>query len=384
MDSTRLVIDLGSSSKKYALFAGQRELARCRVERSGDEELEVTLERDAVTSQKQWPNNDYRSALWRFASWCVAEKLIESTGQIVSATIRIVAPGKRFALHQIVTPSFIDDLRHVRWAAPLHIDAVLAELELLATCLGELPVLAASDSAFHATMPERARRYALPRALTEGLGLQRTGYHGLSLSSIVRQLSVGQPMPKRAVVCHLGAGVSVTALFDGKSVDTSMGMTPLEGAVMSTRVGDIDPGILLMLLGEGANSRGHLGGERPVSSEVKERITDVSELSKILTERSGLLALSGSSADMKTLLEKRREGDEAAALAIDIFCYKIRKYIGSYAVALGGLDALILTGTIAERSDEIVSEITEPLTWLGATVQVIPTDELAEMARIEL
>lgn len=364
MDTTRLVIDLGSSSKKFALFSGQRELTGCHVERSGDEAVAATFKRDLQVVEESWHSSDYQSALWKFASWCVKERLIESTAQIEAAIIRIVAPGRGFAAHQVITPSFINELQRVRWAAPLHIDAVLAELELIDMCFGDLPLLAASDSAFHAELPQRARRYALPKVWTEGLSLERTGYHGLSLRSIVRQLSERGPIPEKVIVCHLGAGVSITALLDGKSVDTSMGMTPLEGAVMSTRIGDVDPGVIVALM--------------------QNKVTTVEELSQTLTERSGLLALSGTSADMKTLLEKRREGDEDAALAIDIFCYRIRKYIGSYAAALGGLDALVLTGTIAERANEIVNEITEPLEWLGATAQVIPTDELTEMARIEL
>ncbi len=363
MGANRLVVNLGSSSVRYGLFKGERELARVHLE------------------QAESPPGSLDHWLAQLSS----ERILQSRQEIASVVIRVVAPSRRFANHQVIDETFVDDLRSVLVTVSNHGQAVLAEIKQIRELLPEAELIAASDSAFHTTLPERARRYAIPESIAAGRDLYRVGYHGLSLASVIRQLTseLGS-VPHRTVICHLGAGVSVTALLDGTSVDTSMGYTPLEGIPMRTRVGDLDPGVLLALLTESKDFHRHLGGEQPVSSEVRENITDVTELRRILTEESGLAALSGSTGDMKELLARRGQGDKAAAFAIDVFCYKVRKSVGASAAALGGLDALFLTGTIAERSKQIVQEIGAPLAWLGVTAEVIPTDELGELARITL
>ena len=388
MDSKKLIIDLGSSSKKYALYEGAVELARIRIEKDSATQLAVIITQSGKEERTQWSVEEYRHALKRVLELLVDQKLVSSLAKIDSVGIRVVAPGKRFAKHQPIDAAFISELRKAAFVAPLHIASVLDEVSNLKEQLPHARLMAVSDSAFHADLPEKARRYAIPESIAKKHDLYRTGYHGLSISSVLKQLKeqLGN-LPKRIVVCHLGSGVSITAVSDGKSLDTSMGMTPLEGVPMATRVGDIDPGIILSLLGHG-----------DFNSD---------ELRRLLTEDSGLKALSGTTGDMKRLLEDKTRGDQAAALAVDIFCYRIQKYIGAYTAVLGGIDALILTGTISERSPEIRSQICEPLGWLGTNLDnaknaaikeriggqieqadssvkifILPTNELAEIARV--
>jgi len=383
-----LAIDLGSSSKKYGLFRGETEVVRVRIEKNDATQLNVTMSRGQKDEHSQWPAEDYPHAIKRVLEWLVDEKLVANLAEIETVGLRIVAPGQKFAVHQPIDTAFISALRQAALTAPLHITAVLDELSELKEQLPHARLMAASDSAFHTTLPQPARRYAIPEALAQRYDLYRTGYHGLSIESVLRQLRTQlSNLPKRIIVCHLGSGASISAILDGQSVDTSMGMTPLEGVPMATRVGDVDAGIILALLGRGEFNSDELG--------------------RILTEESGLKALSGTTGDIKQLLIKRTQGDQAATLAIDIFCYRIRKYIGAYAVALGGLDALILTGTISERSAVIRAQICEPLAWLGVQldskkneavneqtggfieqtgsairIAMFPTNELAEIARI--
>lgn len=383
-----LILAVGSSSKKYALLDDDRELVRVLVEQTGPgAELSVRSVHAGKTTSETWPVDDYPRATERVLELFQRQGSLASPNSLGAVGMRIVAPGPRFARHQRIDDEFRAHLAQAAARWPLHIQPVLEELAVLARLFPALPIVAASDSAFHATLPEYARRYAIPQALAKRYHLYRTGYHGLSVASVVRTLKhdTGQ-IPSRTVVCHLGSGVSITALQDGVSVDTSMGATPLEGIPMGRRVGDIDPGAVLTLLDDNS--------------------IDQAKLQTILTEESGLLALSGTTGDVKTLLAQREHGDAAATSALETFVYRIRKYVGAYAAALGGLDALILTGAIGERSSAIRQEICVPLDFLGVRLDVmknatlteeggiistnasavkvwaVPTDELGEIARI--
>jgi acetate kinase len=215
-------------------------------------------------------------------------------------------------------------------------------VEAVAARFPALPQAVCFDTAFHRDLPESARRLALPRALADAAGIQRFGFHGLSYEYVLEHL--GAAGRGRVVIAHLGSGASMAAVRDGRPVDTSMGMTPTGGFMMGTRTGDLDPGVLLYLL--------------------REKGYDADRLDRLVNKESGLLGVSGTSADMATLLE-RRERDEAAALAVAMFCYQVRKQVGAFAAALGGLDTLVFTAGIGERAAAVRAEICAGLEHLG-------------------
>jgi acetate kinase len=253
--------------------------------------------------------------------------------------------------------------------------------------LPDVPVVAVFDTSFHQTMPEVAALYALPLELAREKGLRRYGFHGIShryVASRLRERLGPKTGPSRLITCHLGNGASLCAVRDGKSIDTSMGLTPLEGLVMGTRSGDVDPGLILHLL--------HAEAFSP------------DELDRLLNQRSGLLGLGGH-ADVRDLKKAAEAGDSRAALALDAFAYRVRKYIGAYAAVLEGLDGIAFTAGIGENSALVREKICTGLAWLGARLDrarneqpgsgeacisaagspvalwVIPTDEETQIAR---
>jgi acetate kinase len=283
----------------------------------------------------------------------------------------------------------LDELRALKELAPLHIPADVAVLERVQQSLPETPVTAVFDTAFHQTLPEVARTYALPVELCARYGLRRYGFHGIShayvSARLIERLRRGANGTK-IITCHLGSGASVCAVRDGQSIDTSMGFTPLEGLVMGTRSGDVDPGLVLYLMRTAGMT--------------------VSGVDDLLNHQSGLRGLSGLSPDVRNLEQASREGNQNAELALEIFAYRTCKYIGAFAAALEGLDAVAFTGGIGEHSASMRSRICRRLEFFGlqlddehnraangsaamqisvegSVVQgwVIPTDEEREIAR---
>jgi acetate kinase len=257
---------------------------------------------------------------------------------------RMVHGGRDLFEPQKVDKSLVERLREVVAFAPLHLPSQIAIIESLAQHSPRLAQVTCFDTAFHRSIPEAARRFALPRFLFDE-GILRYGFHGLSYEFVVNAL--GTKLGRRAVIAHLGSGASMVALKDGKPIDTSMGLTPSGGFMMGTRSGDLDPGILLYLL-----ERGWTG----------ERITDTIE------HHSGLAGVSGVSSDMRILLERRRS-DARAAEAVDMFCYQAQKFVGAFAAALGGLDSLVFTGGIGEHAAEVRKEICAGLNFLGINLE---------------
>ena len=246
---------------------------------------------------------------------------------------RIVHGGERFRDAVLINSEVEGALRELAELAPLHQPKSLAALDEVSTALPDLPAVACFDTAFHATLPEAAATYALPASWRERFGLRRYGFHGLSHAYAARRSGelLGRA-PRRLVVCHLGAGASLAAISDGRSVDTTMGFTPLEGLVMATRSGSVDPGMLLWLLERQAISpRG---------------------MAEALEWHSGLTGLAGSP-DMREVLDSARAGDEDAQLARDVYIHRLRAEIGAMVAALGGVDALVFTGGVGENSPEI-------------------------------
>lgn len=264
---------------------------------------------------------------------------------LVAAGHRLVHGGVQFRKPLLLTPEVLAELEELVPLDPDHLPAALAGIHFISQRLPELPQIACFDTAFHTSLPTVARMYALPRRFFDG-GIIRFGFHGLSYEYVAGELAkLDGPLADGCVIiAHLGSGASMVALRHGKSVDTSMGFTPLEGLVMGTRSGDLDPGAILYLLEQGKMSP--------------------ADLDKCLNKESGLLGISGATADMRDLLE-RSAHDPHAAEAVDLFCYRAKKYVGAYAAALGGLDLLVFTGGIGEKAAPVREKICEGLEFLG-------------------
>jgi acetate kinase len=280
---------------------------------------------------------------------------------------RIVHGGTRFREAVRVDDEVVRALHELTELAPLHQPKSLAALERVSTALPDVPAVACFDTAFHATLPDAAATYALPRTLTERFDIRRYGFHGLSHAYASRRAAelLERPLEElRVVTCHLGAGASLAAVWGGRSVDTTMGFTPLEGLAMATRSGSVDPGLLLWLVD-------HEG-------------TDPVELADALEHRSGMLGLAGT-ADMREVVTRAREGDAAATLAFEVYVHRLRAGIAAMAAAMDGLDALVFTGGVGESSPDVRDAATRGLGFLGVDaavpVLVIEAREDLEIAR---
>ena len=256
---------------------------------------------------------------------------------------RLVHGGRTLTAPARLDETVRGELQLIVQLAPLHLPAELAAVDAVLAALPDVPQVACFDTAFHRTMPEKARRYALPPELVDA-GLERYGFHGLSYEYIASTLSPAQR--SRAIVAHLGNGASLVALRDGRSVDTTMGFSPSGGIVMGTRAGDLDPGLIVYLLAHGY---------------------DTARLEQLIDHEAGLRALSGGTSDMRALLAAR-DRDPRASLAIDVFCYTAKKAIGAFSAALGGLDTLVFTGGIGEHAAPVRAEICEGLELLGIAI----------------
>jgi len=291
----------------------------------------------------------------------VAEAIREHSDMPAAVGHRVVHGGPDLRTHQRITPQVLEELQAATHFAPLHIPQALALIDCAQKIFPSALQFACFDDAFHSTMPEVAARLPLPRTYFDA-GIRRYGFHGLSYESLVNHFGPG--LPRRAIFAHLGNGASLCALQDGVSIDTTMGLTPTGGIPMGTRSGDLDPGVLLYLLR-------------------KEKF-DADRLEDLLTHQSGLFGLSGGESDVKALEERARANDPVAIFALDVFATAVRKMIGAYMALLGGVDVLVFTGGIGERSERIRSAATSGLESLGLTadkIQVVPTEEERQMAR---
>ncbi len=273
---------------------------------------------------------------------------------------RVVHGGPHLLTHQLITPQVLDQLRAAVHFAPLHIPQALTLITAAQAIFSPAAHYACFDDAFHRTMPEVASHLPIPQRYFDG-GIRRYGFHGLSYESLVRRL--GSRLPERAIFAHLGNGASLCALRNGRSIDTTMGLTPTGGIPMGTRSGDLDPGVFLYLMRNGK--------------------LDANELEDLLNHQSGLYALSAGESDVKALEERAVHNDPQAILALDVFATSIRKAIGAYIALLGGIDLLVFTGGIGEHSERIRSAATAGLEALGLTaakIQALLTQEEQQIA----
>jgi acetate kinase len=270
---------------------------------------------------------------------------------------RIVHGGAKLRQHCLIDDNVSRDLEAAIAFAPLHMPPALSIIRFARDHYPQLPQVACFDTAFHADLPDVARVLPLPKAMRSE-GIQRYGFHGLSCESIVRQL--GNDLPDRLVVAHLGSGASVTAIKRGKSIDTSMGLTPTGGVIMGTRTGDIDPGVLVYLM--------------------RENKLDATGIEELIDRRSGLLGISDVDSDMRRLHEAAASNADAR-LAIQMFCYSVRKQIAAMAAALEGADLIVFTGGIGENDGDARERICAGLSWTGIDARVLPSEEDEQIAR---
>jgi acetate kinase len=360
-----LVLNAGSSTVKFQLVRTDQQcmaadaderLARGQVERIGGAAIFTYRAGDAPAVTGTAPIRDHRAAVEHILAWLADERSqvpIDSIGEIRAVGHRVVHGGERF-VHSV--PIDDDVLRGIEAnidLAPLHNPHNLRGIQAVRAVLGSgIPQVAVFDTAFHHTLPEHAYLYAIPYSLYRRYRLRRYGFHGTSHRYVAfryRKLTGRTREETRIITLHLGNGASACAIRRGDSVDTSMGFTPLEGLVMGTRSGDLDPAILDYLAS-------------------KEGLT-LPEIESLLNKQSGLLGISGLTNDMRELLAEADEHDDRRAwLAIEIFCYRIRKYVGAYLAALGGADAVVFTGGIGENSPAIRAQVCRGLEWAGLTL----------------
>jgi acetate kinase len=353
MPQRLLTINAGSSSLKFATF---------RLEGEGDPVCEIRGQLSGIgqgAAKLSVSGADWRTDGLKLESHRDALDLLITRLEISDAWRgvghRVVHGGTRFTAPVVIDGKIIDALKDLIALAPLHQPHNVAAIEAVAARLPGLPQVACFDTAFHATQPEVTARFALPERFWQA-GVRRYGFHGLSYEAILHRM--GDDVPERLVIAHLGNGASMAAVKDGKCVATTMGFSTLDGLMMGTRAGLLDPGVILHLLREGM---------------------DRAALEKLLYHESGLLGVSGISADVKTLLDSDAP---QAKLAVEMVCARIARELGSLAAALGGVDALVFTGGVGENAAPIREKVVALSHWLGPiAVHVIPTDEELTIAR---
>jgi len=351
-----LVINAGSSSVKYYLYQmPQAEvLANGLVEKIGEETSKLSHFFHDKTYTIPTKVEDVEKAMELILE-TLADKevgVLRQISEIGAVGHRVVHGGEEFTGSVIIDEKVIASIKKFADLAPLHNPPNLAGILAAQRNLPNAKQVACFDTAFHATIPKVAYMYALPYELYEKYGIRRYGFHGISHRYVARRAAVIMGRGKyniNAITCHLGNGCSVTAVKQGRSIDTSMGLTPLEGVPMGTRSGDLDPAILFYLADKGY---------------------DVKALNTLCNKQSGLLGLSGISNDMRNLEEFARKGNARAKLAIDVFCYRIKKYIGTYAAVLDTVDAVVFTGGIGENSVFMREKICNAVTQIGVQLDL--------------
>jgi acetate kinase len=355
MEQTILCLNGGSSSLKFAVYrlsgGSEKRIFSGAVEKIGESKGKAWLRSgDKALREENGKFANHTAAIKKMLA-ALREQGVE---RLAAAGHRIVHGGPKFTAPQMIDARLKEALKALISFAPLHLPSQVAMIEAVEEHFPDLPQVACFDTAFHSTMPEVARRFALPQKLWEK-GIKRYGFHGLSYEYVVRKL--GPELGRRAVIAHLGNGASMVALKDGLPMDTSMGLTPTGGFMMGTRSGDLDPGVFIYLLKAGYSA---------------------DRLEELVNHEAGLLGVSEQSSDMKALLEKSPI-DKAAGMAVEMFGYQVRKFVGAYAAVLNGLDTLVFTGGIGERAADIRVKICLGLEYLGVALDTKANGRNAEV-----
>ena len=351
-----LVVNCGSSSLKFQLIDSETEevAASGLCERIGlDGALIYKVNGDKIKQEIDLP--DHEVAIKKVLDTLLDKEIgvLTSLDEIGAIGHRMVHGGEKFSSSVIINEEIIKQIETCNDLAPLHNPANLLGVRACQEVMPGVPNVVVFDTAFHQTMPSKAYLYALPKEYYEKYGVRRYGFHGTSHSFVSKRLAELAGLDinnSRMIICHIGSGASISAIKDGKSVDTSMGMTPLEGLMMGTRSGDMDPAIIEFIC-------------------QKENIT-VQEMTTILNKKSGALGLSGLSNDYRDLVEAAQGGNQDAINALDVMVYRVIKYIGAYYMALGGVDAIALTAGDGENNLELRAKIVEGLAAIGIKLDV--------------
>ncbi|MEA4888932.1 MAG: acetate kinase [Clostridiaceae bacterium] len=362
-----LVINAGSSSLKYQLLnsANGEVLAKGGAERIGLNDALIKHTRnggEAVTLPVDMPN--HKVAVQAVLTVLTSEEhgVIQSMSEIDAVGHRVVHGGEKFSTSVLITPEVKRAIRACYDLAPLHNPANMTGIEACEEAMPGVPQVAVFDTAFHQTMPAKAYMYALPYELYEKHSIRRYGFHGTSHGYVSRRAAeiLGKPYDSMKIItCHLGNGSSVSAIRNGRCIDTSMGLTPLAGICMGTRCGDIDPTIVTFLM-------------------EKENL-DTHAIVDLMNKQSGVAGISGVSSDFRDLYTAAGEGHKRASLALDMFKYQCRKLIGSYAAAMGGVDAVVFTAGIGENTADVRLGACEGLGYMG--IQIDPYKNAAIRSR---
>ncbi|MDE7381431.1 MAG: acetate kinase [Muribaculaceae bacterium] len=350
-----LVLNCGSSSVKYKLIdsTDKKVLAEGGVEKIGLPDSFLKFKRPDGTKETIVVNMpDAKEAVKNVLKVLTDPKegVIKSFDEIDAVGHRVVHGMEKFNKSVLITPEVIEKVKECYAVAPLHNPANITGIEAVTEILPNVPQVGVFDTAFHQTMPAKAYMYALPYKDYEKYGVRRYGFHGTSHRYVSRRACefLGLDYDKqRIITCHIGNGASITAIEDGKSIDTSMGLTPTEGLMMGTRVGDVDPGALIYLMQQ-------LG-------------LDADGLNKHIQKESGVLGIFEKSSDMRDIEDGIAKGDERAKLAMDMYEYRILKYIGAYTAVLGGVDVIVFTGGVGENQLSTREVICKKLAYLGVT-----------------
>lgn len=350
-----LVINAGSSSLKYQLhhMASQTVLASGRVERIGSDTAMLTHEAGEQEYHCVLEVLDHNAAVKHVLRLLTDPQYggVHDRATVDAVGHRVVHGGEAFTQSVLVTADVIKQLKKLYDLAPLHNPAHVTGMLAVEANLPDVPQVAVFDTAFHQTMPPYVYRYPIPTVLYARHKVRKYGFHGTSHMYVSQRAAhlCGQPLEQlKIITCHIGNGASIAAIQGGKSVDTSMGMTPLEGLMMGSRSGDIDPAIVPFVM-------------------AKEELS-ASEINSMLNKHSGLLAVSGFSGDMREIMRRMEEGDAHAALAFEMFAYRLRKYIGAYVAAMDGIDCLVFTAGIGENAAALRAHVCNRLGFFGITL----------------
>ena len=350
-----LVINCGSSSLKYQLINSDTEdvLAKGLCERIGIDGRLVYQKAGCDKEITEAAMPTHKEAIQMVLDALVNDKTgaIKSLSEVNAVGHRIVHGGEKFASSVVITDEVLEAVAQCNDLAPLHNPANLIGINACKELMPGVPMVAVFDTAFHQTMPEKAYLYGLPYEYYENYKVRRYGFHGTSHSFVSKETArfLGMDLENsKIIVCHLGNGASISAVKDGKCVDTSMGLTPLEGLVMGTRSGDIDPAIMEYI--------------------AKKVDLDIAGVMNVLNKKSGLEGISGLSRDFRDLTAGAKEGNKRAIAAIEVFCYRVAKYVGSYVAAMNGVDAIAFTAGIGENVGLVREKVCSYLGYLGITL----------------
>jgi acetate kinase len=351
-----LVINCGSSSVKYQLIDTEKELALAKgmVSRIGMSASVLTHKPfDRPEVKVSGEILDHIVAVEYVVSILMSENhgVIKDRSEIGAIGHRVVHGGEKFTDSVLITPELMSELRNLIELAPLHNPHNIRGINACQRALPGIPMVAVFDTAFHYKLPPYAYIYGIPYVMYKRYGIRRYGFHGTSHKYVSEKAAnmLGKPIDQlKIITCHLGNGASVTAIDKGVSVDTSMGFTPLEGLIMGTRSGDLDPAIILHVM-------------------AREELT-LHEANTLLNKHSGLAGISGVSSDMREIVESSNDGHSNAKLALEAYCYRLKKYIAGYIGALGGLDALVFTAGVGENSPIVRQKSCEKLDFFGIKI----------------